>query len=468
MISEISLLNQRFENHRPGLTLVAIEEAAIPVTIVDTDVLAQERKPLALLDEFVLRLTSAGISKKSEIASFLGLDAVMVDNTIADQVNSANLTYRASSSSVQLTSQGERSVQDLELVQPVRKEIPVVFDRLTWSVTDYTRSRLLNKSEAREAGMIILPPCQTSRISTADITAPVLNSLLGAHSKASKATEILTVRKVRPYTHRYYAARLLIYADLERDEVQVGVVIDGDLSQAHELALAELGGPGALGIHVDVAGERPLLEDGLEQLRVAEDEVAELRSTTIDRRVEAASGDAVSISDSSPTSSEERSLDEILVRSVSVFEHRELLNEALDSSHSRLLLISPWVRSAVVDNNFIARLERRIRAGVVVDIAHGFGKDDRGSDAAALERLGKLSQRFQKSFTLTRLENSHAKVLIFDGKWVSTSFNWLSFQGNPDRTYRMEEGTLVQIPAQVSAEYDRYVNLIAEHRAATK
>ncbi|CAM5270171.1 hypothetical protein SGLAM104S_02582 [Streptomyces glaucescens] len=37
-----------------------------------------------------------------------------------------------------------------------------------------------------------------------------------------------------------------------------------------------------------------------------------------------------------------------------------------------------------------------------------------------------------------------AKVLVYDDVWVTTSFNWLSFKGDLDRTYRMEEGSLVR------------------------
>lgn len=63
-----------------------------------------------------------------------------------------------------------------------------------------------------------------------------------------------------------------------------------------------------------------------------------------------------------------------------------------------------------------------------------------------------------------RVRNTHAKILIYDGVWVNTSFNWLSFRGDSDRTYRMEEGTLVAIPARVDKEYARYRALIDEQR----
>jgi hypothetical protein len=65
-------------------------------------------------------------------------------------------------------------------------------------------------------------------------------------------------------------------------------------------------------------------------------------------------------------------------------------------------------------------------------------------------------------FNLARLKNTHAKILIFDQTWVATSFNWLSFRGDPSRTYRMEEGTMVRIPTLVDREYERYIELIKE------
>lgn len=49
-----SLLALRYQATRPGLELVTIIDAAIPVAMVTADVLAQDRKPLPLLEEFVL------------------------------------------------------------------------------------------------------------------------------------------------------------------------------------------------------------------------------------------------------------------------------------------------------------------------------------------------------------------------------------------------------------------------------
>ena len=154
-----------------------------------------------------------------------------------------------------------------------------------------------------------------------------------------------------------------------------------------------------------------------------------------------------------------------MVTSVSVFEHADLLNEALETAKQRLLIMSPWVRNAVITTDFIAKLEKRLRAKVQVTIAHGIGDNDLGSDESALKRLSNLAKRFE-NFTFVRVANTHAKILIFDDQWVTTSFNWLSFRGDPNRTYRMEEGTLVKVPAKVQERYEHYLAVIEDQKRA--
>src|SRR4051812_47041034 len=117
----------RFSGDRPGLTLVGVEDAALPVTVVATDVVAQERKPLALLDEFVLRFADAGLSTVDEIAQVLGLESRLVESTIADQAIAENISIGASTQVLALTRRGKQVVQDHEAIQPVQKQIFVTF-----------------------------------------------------------------------------------------------------------------------------------------------------------------------------------------------------------------------------------------------------------------------------------------------------------------------------------------------------
>ncbi|WP_327319614.1 nucleotide-binding protein [Streptomyces sp. NBC_01235] len=65
-------------------------------------------------------------------------------------------------------------------------------------------------------------------------------------------------------------------------------------------------------------------------------------------------------------------------------------------------------------------------------------------DPVAVRKLTNLANRYRDKVTFTRLKSTHAKGLVHDDVWVTTSFNWLSFKGDPDRTYRTEEESLVR------------------------
>lgn len=462
MIDTDALIQARYRHSRPGLELVAIEEAALPVTVVGVEVLAQERKPLPLLDEFVLRLVAAGLETTADIGGFLGLELPLVSGTVADEITSGNLRLDPARSRVSLTSLGRESVRDLESVQPVQRNLPIVFDRLTWSMASYSRSDLITKHAAEEAGMIVLPASKSARISADDITVPGVNALIRTQSSGPALVEVLSVKKLSPNTHRFLPVRLLVFGDAERGDVEVAICVDGDMSDPHELSLNMIGGAEQLGIKVAAPELRAPLSEHLEEIRVPADLVTSMRAWEADVQATDVPGAAAASPDL--TSSSKIEVSELPVRSVSVFEHRELLAQALESARTRLLIVAPWVKSGVVSTDFLGSLERRLRSGVRVDIAHGYGDDDSGSDKRALERLGNLQRRFPDAFGLERLTNTHAKILIFDNVWVSTSFNWLSFRGDPDRTYRMEEGTLVRIPDVVDAEYAKYLQLIEKQR----
>ncbi|MER5689073.1 hypothetical protein [Streptomyces sp. NPDC002205] len=99
-----------------------------------------------------------------------------------------------------------------------------------------------------------------------------------------------------------------------------------------------------------------------------------------------------------------------------------------------------------------------------MDIAYGYEDNDAKTDTAAVRKLTNLVARYGDKFTFARLKGTHAKVLVFYDSWVITSFNWLSFRGDPERTYRMEEGSLVRIRQIADTQYARYLELIGDQR----
>ena len=71
---------------------------------------------------------------------------------------------------------------------------------------------------------------------------------------------------------------------------------------------------------------------------------------------------------------------------------------------------------------------------------------DRKDDEDAVRALGRLASEFP-NFRFVRLGDTHAKILVSDSSFaIFTSFNWLSFVGDPQRTFRGERGLLVRKP----------------------
>jgi hypothetical protein len=435
ILDDIEELRRRFSDLRPGADLLAVEDAALPVTVIDLDVLALERKPLPLLYEYILRLATSGVTAIEDLAGFCGLSVAIVEGTVADAASAGDITYNPSTRRVALTPRGVNSARELESIQPSSKRLSLPFDRMLWSLVHISPRDLITKTEATDGGLLLLPASKSAKITSEDISVQSANNVLRA-SIGKAAVEILTIRKVTASKHRYLPVKLLVFGDAAGSSLDISLVVDDKKSVNHDLILAGLGGPDKLGLSRALLGTTP-------------DEAAESRVIIApeDLRAAETSGEG------SPA-----------VRSIGVFEHPLLLRQATMQARRRLLIVSPWVKRAVVDTNFIGNLERRLRSGCVVHVAHGYGNDDSGSDRQALDRLDRLRQRFPEKFTLARLANTHAKILIVDDWWVTTSFNWLSFRGDEDRTYRMEEGTLVEIPKLVSAEYDKYVSMIEEHR----
>lgn len=460
-----SLLALRYQATRPGLELVTIIDAAIPVAMVTADVLAQDRKPLPLLEEFVLRLVNEDVTTEESITGFLGVSGRMVTQTIADHFGHDNLTYGPTASGVpserrplRLTSRGALTARDLASITPKDLSLPLVFDQLLGRVRPYDRNAIITRSQAEDNHLLLLPAARSAPVQAGDVAASEINALL--RDRGDVRREVLLVKRVsQAKARRVMPAKILVYADADRSDIQLAVVVDDDLSQAHELALLNQGGASALGIQVAPPAERPTLDDPkLESARVPLAEVSRQREDAAAVRLDvAAPGPGTPSRVEQPSPNEE-------VRAVSVFEHPDLLDEALTEAARRILLISPWVRRTVITTDFVSKLESRLKRGVDVHIAHGYEEDDSGSDADSLRRLDNLAKRYPQRFWFTRVKSTHAKILIFDDVWISTSFNWLSFRGDRERTYRMEEGTLIRNQQVVDQQYERYVVLIDQDR----
>ncbi|MFE7332316.1 hypothetical protein ACFU8W_47190 [Streptomyces sp. NPDC057565] len=457
-----SLLAVRFNDARPGLELVAIVDAGLPVALITADVLAQDRKRLPLLDEFVLRLVNSKVTTEQAVTGLLGVPERMVTQTVAQQFSDDYLTYALprpgadpATRNLRLTGRGEQTAREMAAITPVRVEQPLVYDQLLGKAKPYDRHTLIPRGQAEDQAMLLLPATNSGPVEMGEISAADINALL--RERGNNDREVLQVRGItQAKARRVMPAKVLVYANPDRTDIELGVVVDGELSHAHELELIARGGAQALGITVEPAPERPTLEPELEQVRVPLTEVTQQRAEQAAVQLSSSGPLPAAPSEPAPAGHE--------IRAIGVFEHPDILDEALTHARTRILIISPWIKKAIITTEFLGKLETRLNRGVTVHIAYGYEENDTKSDPIAIRRLENLAARYPNKFDFSRLKSTHAKVLVFDDVWVTTSFNWLSFKGDRNRTYRMEEGSLIRNKQLTDTQYQRYLDLIGQQR----
>lgn len=428
---------------RPGYRIVDFEEVGLPVYRVVSIVLTLQPKAFSPIEDFVLRAVNVGLNDPADVAAFLGIEPRIVEATASTLLQDDDILVDPKGF-LRLTPKSERVLRGEELIRPREQSLVFWFDGLTRKPIRRDDFRLVEPRILKDRGVREIRPFPAKRPAPDEIEGEELLSSLKGHAPGQEPlTQILQVKSVEKAFLHYIPASALIYRSEATDDVQVGFVIDGRLSQTHEDAFAESDGPARLGITRAILKPEPMKDPSGLNLPIGpaagKSAASRKRREQAISRFRQRSADVGGVSDTASTGD---------VQMVAVYEHPPLLREALATASKRLIIISPWITDAVVDGTFLGRLRALLDRGVEVHIGYGLGEDV-GKTTRAIEELEKLA-RLRANLSFVRLGDTHAKILIKDSDWlVTTSFNWLSFKGDPKRTFREEWGTKVAIPRQV-------------------
>jgi hypothetical protein len=149
-------------------------------------------------------------------------------------------------------------------------------------------------------------------------------------------------------------------------------------------------------------------------------------------------------------------------------DHCDWLRDAIETSESTLIIISPWIRMHVL-RIWLPSIEETLSRQCQVWIGHGMPTSahyKENSDQSAFDALDELSY---KTGLLQRVSNlnTHEKVLICDDNYIiTTSYNWLSFTGG-DRDYNRSEHGIVHAGSEVRALKEQFIRRLREHKNRT-
>lgn len=335
--------------------------------------------------------------------------------------------------------------------------IPLYVDGFTREVIPVEADKLYASRELKEMGVEALPPIPRRPPLGAELSLSQINRLLAVRSKKDIiGRRVIRVDALAGKTRMLFRPGFAVAFKSENGrDISIGFIIDGIVSKEHEAIYMRSEDPRrsiVFSTMFDVKRRRENIRDANRELQA---EVPSVLDDPDSQRTGRRKPTLTLGVRQSPISAAVRPS---LVRTLSVYEHPPLLERALTTARERLLIISPWIRANVVDDAFIDSLRSRLSSGVYVTIAYGLGREDkelRHRDLQAIRRLADLTEEFS-SFKMLNRGNTHAKVLIMDAEFfVTTSFNWLSFRGDPRQPFREEEGTYVSGREIVDAYYSR-------------
>jgi hypothetical protein len=445
-------LIRKFKDAKPGLVLSAVLPSALPVRIFSLKVLVSKELGYSLGGEFVLRAINAEVRTTKGISDFLGLDPEITGEFVAMEIHSGNIHFDESNK-LRLTERGLTTLGSLVTHKMINTKVDVQIDQATGLLKSYLQlavkvdelSALTKGEVGPEEKLVQLNPQRQDRPTKDFFDLHVLNSFQG--SSDTQIVEVYGLVARKKFQERLKLSWLLVYVEPGTGLHTCELVIDGEVSVLHQHFVNE--GTFLLdhGLVIDEPEQALGIVDVIKDLNLDQNPDAG-KIIQIYRELEDL--DAGQQSDSPEVSPMNIVKDPIgagkfLVQNqvparLSVFEHPKILDEALRFAKSRIFLMSPWITYKVVNDNFINLLKKALARGVEITIVFGY-EEGTGNSVKSLKMLLELQS---SGLNFLRHQNTHAKLLIVDNTSVFTSFNWLSFMGDKDLTYRMEEGTEVR------------------------
>lgn len=477
----------------PGKRLLAVREVGLPFWSLNIETRIQDKKQIPVLEEFVLRSMEAGLKSPTDIQEFLGVSPDIVEDTMANLYSRGLIVpVRAASTTTTntyvLTLKGSSTCSELSESVPRTVQLEFCFDGLTHNFEMIPESERLRPRDLKSMGLLEIPPFPADSPEVSPVDTGKLRRAFMKTEAATRGAELLKAIGISGKRTRFFikAVALVFRSNDDPSELSIIFAIDGRRSEVHERAFDEAEGLKKLGIVDSLKqSEDPasgVISDSILRQRSTGDEHEDLRRLTRSLREQTRTLDSRGPSDGESPDPEaqekydalsqeleaaENKLNAEPARLLDVSEHPPYLDKALVETTKRLLIVSPWLRDAVIDHRFLKKLQQLLENGVDVKIAYGIGSQQKEGrlDKLGRQALVQLEEQFE-NLKVARLGNTHAKVLISDEKFVIvTSFNWLSFKGDPDRPFRDERGTLVSIPSEVCRIYDDYNHKFSESLA---
>lgn len=495
----IDQLAQEHERDHPGYELGDYYTAALPSYEVYLRVELQVEQPLPVIEQFALRAIQTGLKTSVEIGEALGLEHSIVCDALErlHRKRCLVITHPKVNGKrrelIAITTKGRNVLQKLTFLTPEEDNFYICLDALTGEY--YEHRRLFTPKSVRQPGWHQIPPyLGTPTYDELEIIAlrRVWRERERTLPKSQRNKELLDLLTVEKAFLGYRPMRILQFIRPDDGSVVLHVYDGIERSPRHEAVLLkmqnedlnalraerrrgperatdpirEFVGTNTYQAAVRKSSQVPELRQNIRKLKQQKEETDDFERTSGRKDTDLADEKRDEIQtkiERLKERIEELESQAPNVQILTMAEHRPKLVEALNDAEERVIIVSPWLNSIAVNRSLRDLIAQRVAEGVEVWIGHGFGEPDH-KEMRTLRQLEKIkNSKGGHNLLLCRLEDSHAKVVVCDKKYIiTTSFNWLSFAGRPDWGNRVEYGTLTNDPSAVQQMLDEIEPLFAD------
>ncbi len=413
-------LGDEIEGQNPGLSVLAAHQFRYRLRQSLIELTVKQSRHFNVLEEFIIR---AGLEifpspTEDELASVLGLDPVFVRSTIATLQALQTLTV---SSPISVTPEGRLFYEKGLVPQPP-------YSVKVYIIADPLCEKLTCQAEPLENILVNLPDLAdfisipNTGIDISSLPLEELQEIIQASGLALHVPEegkiVTSCKAIAPYETIWKTISLFVFFNSLEDKLILQVRSGKKILESASKWLEELQAEGQVSLKkICKLSDEPLQEEA----------TLNQKNLEIEARIEKIRQQAIKTARQKSAEQEKTSISSKVV----LLPDREVtqaFKDILSSAQHQVLIYSPCLNQAVVEEQFLQMLEKLAKQGVWILI--GYGISPLTPDVEAKLRAIKTPEGLS-AVQVFSLGDSHVKEVIVDQKiYLCGSYNWLSYQGD--------------------------------------
>ncbi|WP_229496057.1 hypothetical protein [Nostoc mirabile] len=454
-------LVDEIEAQSPSLSVLAAREFRYSLRQTQVEVNIKEPRQFNVLEEFIIRaaIEFQPPPTEDELASVLGLDSVFIKTTTTTL---RSLQTLSPTSPLTVTPEGRSFYEKGSVPQP---PYPIQI----YAITDPLSDKITFQSESLNETTITLPDLAdfiTLDHTIADISSLPLEEIQKSIQASGLALhvpeegKIVTSCRVLASTQKIWRKiSLFVIFDALEEKLTIQIRNGKQILESASNWLELLHTEGKISLQA-------LCKLSTETINFQREAILKQKNTEIEARLEKIRQKAL---EAATKATDEGDNYKALGEAVQLRDAQISLafSEVLNSAKSQILIYSPWVNQAVVNEKFLTLLQKLANRGVWILIGHGIARRQEDEDKLIPPELEKKLRAIKTpdglpSVQVFWLGDSHVKEVIVDKEiHLCGSHNWLSYRG--DYLPRGESVYKVTIPHQVQEAYQFLANRFQNH-----